>query len=91
MIINEGINCFFIGNIESPDAIVKFEENEDIIILFVFVTSKLRGQGIAKQLVDRVVEYADDKKKKIIPVCSYAKKVLSDSKYQKIVSNVKKH
>lgn len=91
MIINKGINCFFIGNIESPDAIVKFEENGDIIILSVFVSSKLRGQGIAKQLVDKVVEYAVDKKKKIIPACSYAEKVLSDSKYQKIVYNVKKH
>ncbi|MDD2391480.1 MAG: hypothetical protein PHU94_00895 [Bacilli bacterium] len=54
MIINEGINCFFIGNIESYEAIVKFEENENIEISSVFVNLNLREQGIAKKLVDRV-------------------------------------
>lgn len=37
-----------------------------------FVDESLRGQGIAEQLVNRVVEEAEKDNKQIIPTCSYA-------------------
>ncbi|CZQ85525.1 acyl-coa n-acyltransferase [Trichococcus palustris] len=44
-----------------------------IIIDHTFVHDDYRGQGIAAQLVDRVVEMARDENKKIIPLCPFAK------------------
>jgi hypothetical protein len=41
-----------------------------------FVNDDYRGQGIAGQLVDRVVEMAREENKKIIPHCPFAKAVL---------------
>lgn len=38
------------------------------------VREELSGQGVAQQLVDRVVEKARQDGLKIVPVCPYAKK-----------------
>ena len=40
------------------------------------VNSDYKGQGIAKRLLDVIVNEARNKKIKIIPECSYAKKVM---------------
>lgn len=44
------------------------------IIDHTFVDSEYGGQGIARELVAKVVERAREANKKIIPLCSYAKK-----------------
>ena len=68
----------------------KNDENENLIceILYsiedsgmnsidsTFVNDDYRGQGIAAQLVDRVVEMARAENKKIIPICPFAKGML---------------
>ncbi len=68
----------------------KNDENENLIceILFsiedsgmisidsTFVNDDYRGQGIAAQLVDRVVEMAREENKKIIPISPFAKAIL---------------
>lgn len=36
-----------------------------------FVSEKLRGQGVAKQLLDRAASYAREQDYKMEPVCSY--------------------
>ncbi|GAA0488648.1 GNAT family N-acetyltransferase [Alkalibacterium sp. s-m-22] len=36
-----------------------------------FVDPSLRGQGVAEQLVDRVVEEMQKEQKKIYPICPY--------------------
>jgi len=41
-----------------------------------FVDDDYRGQGIAAQLVGRVVEMAREENKKIIPRCPFAKAIL---------------
>ncbi|WP_320164958.1 GNAT family N-acetyltransferase [uncultured Trichococcus sp.] len=48
-------------------------DNSIIIIDRTFVHDDYRGQGIAAQLVDCVVELAREENKKIIPRCPYAK------------------
>ena len=44
-----------------------------IVIDRTFVNDDYRGQGIAAQLVDRVVKMAREENKKIIPRCPFAK------------------
>ncbi len=85
MIFNESKNSFFLGNIENPDAIIRYDENEDIVIISIFVSEQLRGQGIAQKLLNKVIDLALSKNKKIIPICSYAKEKLRDLKYKDIV------
>ncbi len=36
-----------------------------------WVDDSLRGQGVARQLLDVMVEYAREQQLKIVPVCSY--------------------
>ncbi|PTQ84495.1 hypothetical protein C8U37_10862 [Trichococcus patagoniensis] len=47
-----------------------------IVIDRTFVNDDYRGQGIAAQLVERVVELAREENKKIIPICPFAKGML---------------
>ena len=49
------------------------EDSSMIVIDRTFVHDDYRGQGIAAQLVDRVVELAREENKKIIPLCPFAK------------------
>lgn len=50
-----------------------------------FVSEKLRGQGVAKQLLEQVVAKAEAEDKKIKPVCSYVVAAFKRNKeYQKL-------
>ena len=42
-----------------------------MVMAHTFVSEKLRGQGVAKQLLDRAAEYAREQEYKMEPVCSY--------------------
>lgn len=53
------------------------EKNNAYIITHTFVDESLRGQGIAKQLVEQVIEEAKKNNKEITATCSYAKKILN--------------
>ncbi len=56
------------------------KETEDHIILdHTFVDDLLRGQGIARQLFDKVIELAREREIKIQPVCSYAQKMFEQN------------
>ena len=57
--------------------ICKFIENENTWnIIHTVVDNKYRGQGIARKLVDCVIENAKKYNKNLIAECSYAQKVL---------------
>ena len=44
----------------------------DVMVMdHTFVSTKLRGQGIAKVLLDRAAQYAREQELKMEPVCSY--------------------
>lgn len=49
-------------------------------IIHTVVNSKYQGQGIARKLVESVIENARKEKVKVIADCSYAKKALDESK-----------
>lgn len=82
-------NGFYVGE-SAASAVARItyvtKEPNIIIIDHTFVDPILRGQGIALKLVDEMVKFARDNNKKIIPVCSYAVKVLNhDPKYNDIL------
>jgi uncharacterized protein len=81
--IKKGNNAFYIGeNIEDALAVITFVPagDSEIIIDHTYVSFSLRGKGIALELLKKVVEYARNENKKIIPACSYARKVLTQDK-----------
>lgn len=80
LVIKQGNNGFYVGDNENDyKGIITFvaEGDNTIIIDHTIVKEELRGMGIARKLVDRVVEYAREEDLKIIPQCSYAVKVLT--------------
>ena len=49
---------------------------ELITVKHTIVNEGHNGKGLGKKLVNRIVEYAKEENKAIIPECTYAKKVL---------------
>ena len=49
-------------------------------IMHTGVRPEFGGRGIARMLVDKVVEEANKRNTKIIPICSYAQKVILGNK-----------
>ncbi len=54
-------------------ASISYQKDKDNIILAnsTYVDPSLRGQGVARQLLDRLAEYARENDLKIRPLCSY--------------------
>ena len=76
MEIKKGTNRFYIGDSENAAiAEITFVPKGASVIEVdhTWVSPELRGQGIAKLLVDRVVSWAREENLKIIPVCPYVK------------------
>jgi predicted GNAT family acetyltransferase len=75
MEIKKGNNKFYIGDSEQ-DMIARITwkngGNNIIVIDHTIVDPSLRGQGIAADLIRKVVEMAREENLKIVPVCSYA-------------------
>jgi predicted GNAT family acetyltransferase len=87
--LKKASNGYYVGD-SAQEAVARItyvtKEPDIIIIDHTFVDPSLRGQGIALKLVDEMVKFARDHKKKIIPVCSYAVKVLErDPKYNDVL------
>lgn len=75
----------FVNNNEAGNVSYKFENNK-ITIIHTQVDKEYGGKGYAKLLVKNVIDYARKNKFKIIPICPYAKKILSDNeKYQDVL------
>lgn len=61
---------------------IVFEEVKDgsvWAITHTFVDPKYRGQGIARQLVQAVIDKAEAEDKKILPLCPYAHRVFEET------------
>ncbi|MCP6565426.1 N-acetyltransferase, partial [Klebsiella pneumoniae] len=66
---------------ENPDAEMTYVPTgkDKIIIDHTGVGESLRGQGIAKQLVEAGVNYARENDIKILATCPFAKQVLEET------------
>lgn len=61
-------------------------DEETISIDSTFVEEDYRGGDIARELVRHLVDYAKENNKKVVPVCSYAKKQMESNKeYQEVL------
>ncbi|MDF2678779.1 MAG: acetyltransferase [Bacillota bacterium] len=88
-VIKRDNNRFYIGeNIENVLAEITFVPTgtDKITIDHTYVSDSLKGQGIGQQLVKTVADYARQEDKKIIPLCSYAKRVMTkDEEYRDVL------
>ncbi len=70
---------------------ITFPESADDIVNInhTFVNESLRGQGVAGQLMQGVVDYIIDNNKRAYPTCSYAVKWFEKNKeYQYLVVQI---
>jgi predicted GNAT family acetyltransferase len=62
--------------------------DNQMVIEHTEVNVELEGQGVGKQLVFTAVEYARTHNLKIVPLCPFAKKVLSkETEWQDVLIN----
>lgn len=64
-------------------------QGDTVAIDHTFVDPSLRGQGIAEQLVDRVVDEMQKEQKKVVAVCPYVVELFKrkPDKYEHIIAN----
>ncbi|QQK75007.1 N-acetyltransferase [Salicibibacter cibarius] len=88
--IKKGENKFFVGDKEEdPLAEITFESegSTKLVVDHTYVSEELRGEGVAQALVERMVSFAREEKKEIIPQCSYTKKQMDKHpEYQDVLS-----
>ncbi|WP_297421995.1 GNAT family N-acetyltransferase [Clostridium sp.] len=73
--LKEGNHKFYLGdNEENMKAVVTYVDGEKntIVLNHTYVSKELRGQNIGAQLVKRVVDFARENNKKVIPQCWFA-------------------
>lgn len=76
---NEGV-FYLEENGETLAEMVYKKEKGKMIIQHTEVDESLRGKNIGFQLVERGVDYAKEAHWKIVPLCTFAKKVLERNK-----------
>ena len=71
------------GDSEKPLAEITFQRLDDghLLVNHTFTDPSLRGQGVARQLVQQVARYARQEGHKLLATCSYARKVLSEPEF----------
>lgn len=92
MEIKQGTNSFYIGeNEENPKAQIHFVESDNqhqFIVDHTEVSEELSGQGIGKQLVEKMVEFARQENRSIIAECPYAEKIMEKNpSFQDVLAN----
>ena len=90
--IKEGINKFYIcDTLENLKAEVTYVNHKDdtIVIDHTFVSNELRGQNVGKQLIKKVVDFARQENKKIVPQCSFARQeFITNKEYEDVLFKI---
>jgi len=78
---HEGSGVFYLEENKERVALLSyvFSDAATLIIEHTIVNSGNEGKGLGKQLVDAAVNLARENNYKIVPLCSYAKKVIEKS------------
>lgn len=80
--VKQGRNRFYIGDSEVNSlAQITYipAENGKLIVDHTGVADELKGRKVGRQLVDKVVEFARQENLKIVPQCSFVKKVFEEN------------
>ncbi len=79
-------NRFYMGEDKAkPLAEITFANlGQNLVVDHTFTDPSLRGQGIARKLVERVAEHARENGFKLLATCPYAKKVLEEEAFKDI-------
>ena len=87
--IKKGNHKFFVGdNEDEPLGEINYHVTEEgqLDVDRTFVSDELRGQGLAQDLLKRMIEFAREENKQIIPTCPYVKrKMEADEAYQDVL------
>ena len=68
-VVNRGIDCIVNGQKLGE---ITWEQVDGVMHMnHTFVSDQLRGQGVAKKLLDEAVKYARENSFKMKPICSY--------------------
>ena len=81
--IKQSDKSFYIGDSEKEllAEMTFVYAGEDIIIIdHTSVSDVLRGQNIGKQLLEKLIGFAREKNKKVIPLCPFAKNEMMRNK-----------
>lgn len=77
MDIKHDNNKFFVERESEELASLAYTPDGDVLtVVHTEVSPKLSGQGVGKQLVGEVVQYARDEGKSIDPQCPFARSVI---------------
>lgn len=79
MEIKKGMNSFYVGDSEeNPKAQMEYKLlGEDVVeIHHTEVSQELQGEGVGKELLSELVDWARTENMKILPSCPYAEKQL---------------
>lgn len=73
----ENTGKFFIGNQDDPKAEIAFkkEQGDVIVAKHTKVSDELKGEGVGRKLLDKLVKKARNENKKIKAECSYVQHV----------------
>ncbi|MBL7575872.1 hypothetical protein SAMN00017477_1905 [Peptoniphilus asaccharolyticus DSM 20463] len=86
MEVKRGQNCYYIGESEQDykGILTYVERDGKIDAEHTIVKPEFGGQGLAGELVKKLIEDARAENKKIIPTCSYVNKKLSATEFDDI-------
>lgn len=86
MEVKKGRNCYYIGDDEfNYKGILQYVEEGNVIdAQHTIVKPEFGGQGLAGELVKKLVEDARSKNKKIKGTCSYVEKKLESSDFDDV-------
>ena len=83
-------NRFYMGaDKASPLAEITFAPvgNHSLVVDHTFTDPSMRGQGIARKLVERVADYAREGGMKLLATCPYARKVLEEDAFSDVYAS----
>jgi len=88
-VINDKQGSRFVLNVDGQEVYVLYAEDKDTLDLYsTYTPLKLRRKGLAAKVVKAALEYAKEKRLKVIPNCWYVKKFIEEhSEYSDIISN----
>lgn len=86
-VINDKQGSRFVMNVDGNEVYVLYAEDKNAIDLYsTYTPPQLRGQGLASVVVKVALEYAKEKKIKVIAGCWYVRKFIDENpEYQNLV------